>query len=99
MTFVIDTGVKNRKELFGYPEGPILDTILDGLSANPTQQQVNDAVYQHVVYDLRGPKMLKTVRAHLLFMWWPLLAPLAELDPDAFDNILFEYAEIASCPG
>lgn len=73
----------------------LLQTVHDELEDDATQAQIDDLLCQYIVGDLRQPKTLKTVRGHLL-RYWPLIAPLANREPDLFDQILLEFCDRAT---
>ena len=97
MTFVIDTGAPEeltRPMRFGRLDSMGWD-ILESLPLDATQAQIDGAIVQVIVGDLRTPKRLDTVRRHLVALW-PMVAPLAISSPASFDEIMCEYAERVS---
>lgn len=73
----------------------MVDSVMDQLPEGATQAQIDDLISQWIVGDLRGPKTLKTVRNHFI-RYWPLIQPLAHREPELFDMILLEFAEITT---
>jgi len=73
----------------------LLDMARDSLPEDATQAQIDDMVVQYIIGDLRRPKRLATVRSHLV-RYWTLIEPLAYREPDLFDQIMLEYAELAT---
>lgn len=99
MTLHIDTGADAYDATRAYRIGTVqatLDNTRDTLGPDATQAEIDDAVILLILGDLRTPKTLATVRRHLI-MWWPTLADIAEREPDLFDSVLMEFAEIATC--
>ena len=97
MTLVIDTGTQEeltRPMRFGRLDSIGWD-ILESLPLDATQAQIDGAIAQVVMGDLRTPKRLDTVRRHLVALW-PMIAPLALSSPASFDEIMSEYAERVS---
>ena len=76
----------------------LLSAILDRLPEYATQDQVDGMTAQWVMGELRSPKTLQTVRRRFVQLW-PLIAPLAERQPDQFDAIALEFAERTTCLG
>lgn len=97
MSFDVDTG--QDRAWFQQDVCEIIsNAVADALSEDASQAQVDDLAAQMIIGDLRGPKTLKTVRAHMLRLW-PLIAPLADREPELFDQIILEFAEIATSLG
>ena len=94
---IIDTGETFRPMAMDRVTA-ILDGIADSLPIDATQSQRDAAIIAVVLGDLRKPKKLETVRRHLC-MLWPLIAPLTDTEPDQFDAILLEFAEIVTTLG
>ena len=95
--FHIDTGAPQRTEhnLNIDRVAAIRDAILDGLPEDYTQAQYDGALVQMILGELRTPKTLKTVRGKLIG-FLPLITPLAATSPASFDEIILEYAELAT---
>jgi hypothetical protein len=75
----------------GFVQG-IMDGVLDSLPDNAPQHIIDDKIAQAITGVLRGPKTLATVRRKFVALW-PLIAPLAERQPQEFDAILLEYLD------
>ena len=95
---IIDTGTDYRPKLQLNHAIAIMDGINDSLPADATQEQRDAAVIASVLSALRTPRRIETVRRKLV-QRWPLIAPLAYTEPDQFDAILLEYAEIVTTLG
>jgi hypothetical protein len=91
--FEIDTGNTEPARLLsvGFVQG-LMDGVLDSLPDNAPQDVIDDKLVQAVTGVLRGPKTLASVRGKLVALW-PLIAPLAERQPEQFDAILLEYLD------
>jgi hypothetical protein len=91
-SFEIDTG---DSLLNAFPRGAadaLLFGVMDSLPENATQAQIDSALVQWITGALRKPKTLPTVRRKLVGLF-PLLAELAEREPEQFDAILLEYLD------
>lgn len=96
MTFTIDTGTAVEINVFRVDrEISLLDAVHDRLGADATQSQIDDLLVQYITGELRAPKTLKTIRRRLL-QYWPLISPLAEREPEMFDSLILEVAELIS---
>lgn len=98
MTFIIDTGAPDRDFASAYKiskRDGLRDGVLDSLPPNATQTQIDAAIVSAILGDLRTPKKIKTVRIHLIALW-PLIAELVDRDPESFDAILMEFAELTT---
>lgn len=73
----------------------LLDAVRDELPADATQAQIDDLTVQYVIGDLRTPKTARTVRTHFI-QYWSVIQPLAHREPEMFDAIILEMAEILS---
>jgi len=92
MPFEIQTQV-NTPNLFKTDlVGTLEQAARDGLPDDFTQAQLDDAMAQLIMGELRSPKTLKTVRRRLVGLW-SLIAPLAEREPEVFDEIILEYLD------
>jgi hypothetical protein len=91
--FEIATGNAEPARLLsvGFVQG-LMDGVLDSLPDNAPQDVIDDKLAQAVTGVLRGPKTLASVRGKLVALW-PLIAPLAERQPEQFDAILLEYLD------
>jgi hypothetical protein len=91
--FEIDTGNTEPARLLsvGMVQG-LMDGVMDSLPENAPQDMIDDKLAQAVMGILRGPKTLATVRGKLVALW-PLIAPLAERQPEQFDAIILEYLD------
>lgn len=100
MTFQIDTGTQpDAAKNWRFDRVEILiESIRDELGDDATQAQIDNLVVQYVTGELRQPKTLATVRRRLL-QYWPLIAPLADREPEQFDAIILEFAEISTSLG
>jgi hypothetical protein len=74
----------------------LMSAIIDNLPEDATQAQIDGMTAQWVMGELRTPKTLQTVRRRFVQLW-PLIAPLAERQPDQFDAITLEFAERTTC--
>jgi hypothetical protein len=74
----------------------LMSAIIDSLPQDATQAQIDGMTAQWVMGELRTPKTLQTVRRRFVQLW-PLIAPLAERQPDQFDAITLEFAERTTC--
>lgn len=92
-SFEIDTGTERPRRMFsmGFLE-VLMDGVMDSLPPNPTQEQIDDVLVQHIIGILRKPKTLETVRFKLVSLF-PLLVGLADREPEQFDAILLEYLD------
>jgi hypothetical protein len=96
MTFQIDTGTENRPTAWRIDRGELLmQSVHDDLPDNAAQEQIDDLLTQYIIGELAKPKTAATVRRRFA-QYWPLIAPLAERAPDAFDSVIMEMAEILS---
>jgi len=94
MTFSIDTGADSIEKYplrFGKLDSLGWD-ILQALPLDPTQSQIDGMVSQVVMGELRSPKMAATTRRKFIALW-PMIAQLALTSPEAFDEIILEYAD------
>lgn len=91
--------VESNGHSFAIPKHKIiLEAAIDSLPLGATQAQIDGRIVQTIVGELRGPKRLETVRRRFLQLW-PLIAPLAEREPEQFDAILLEFAELTTSLG
>jgi hypothetical protein len=91
--FEIDTGDNFARNPMRMDHNEaLLDAVLDALPEDATQAQIDDALVQAIFGQLRKPKRADTVRRHLCRMW-PLIAPLAEREPEQFDAIIMEFLD------
>lgn len=72
-----------------------LANVRDHLGEGAAQTEIDDAIILTILGDLRTPKKLETVRRHLM-MWWPTLCDISEREPDLFDSVLMEFAELTT---
>jgi hypothetical protein len=70
----------------------LLQVVLDNLPDTATQAQIDGALTSAICGELRRPKTADTVRRRL-FQFWPMIAGIADREPDAFDQIILEYAD------
>lgn len=59
-----------------------------------TDAQIAHDYGYHLIWQMQNPKMMKTVRKHLL-RDFAALEFVAELQPEVFDEVLMAYAERA----
>ena len=103
MMFAIDTGTQSFEPQPGgnWANGHIdrraalMDAALDSLHENPTQSEIDARLAKMIIAEMHSPKTLKTVRRCLL-NFWPLIAPMADREPELFDSILMEFAELTT---
>ena len=88
--------ITDERRAYSFGNTAILDAAMDSLPATATQAQIDARLVEYITGDLRKPKTMKTVRAHLLAHWHHI-APLAERAPELFDSIILEVAELATC--
>ena len=96
MTFAIDTApaVENRTFQIDRVQA-LLDAVRDELGENATQEQIDGKLAEYITGELRAPKTVKTSRRHFI-QYFPLIAPLADREPDLFDALILELAELVS---
>jgi len=91
--FEIDTGDSFARNPMRMDHNEaLLDAVLDALPEDATQAQIDSALVQAITGQLRTPKRAATVRRHLCRMW-PLIASLAEREPEQFDAIIMEFLD------
>lgn len=100
MTFAIDTG-----DSYAAPaaaawgrvgRNDVIDlAVADQLPPDAPQSARDALVVSIVLGELHKSKLLETVRSALVQMW-PVIARLAETDPDGFDEIIGAYAELVT---
>jgi len=96
MTFQIDTGEPQVRDTYRIDRvQELLDAVHDELGADPTQEQVDSLLVQYIIGELGQPKTAQTVRRRFV-QYWPLIQPLAEREPEQFDSLILEMAEIIS---
>lgn len=95
MPLEIDTGTKEQTAWQPDKVQLLLDSVRDELPETATQTQIDGKVVEYIVGDLRAPKRLETKRRHLV-QYWPLIAPLAVREPEQFDSLILEFAELVS---
>lgn len=91
MAFVVRVEPDRRLLSFGGAQ-TVMDGILDSLPADARQEDIDAAVLSVARAMIRGPKRADTVRRRLVSIF-PMIAPLAERDPEAFDEVLIEALE------
>lgn len=106
MTFAIDLG-DERPAAFGWRvdrASTIMDAALDAAGpmtgtmpedAARHQAKIDAALVGLILGELHSAKLLDTVRRHFCGLW-PLIAQLADREPDAFDSIIMAYAELST---
>lgn len=72
----------------------IPDYILDDLPDGATEIAAARAFAYHMIWKIKQPKRLETVRKHFTFNW-PFMRRLSEIEPEVFDELLCAYAERA----
>ena len=89
---IIDTGTPEANELS--IKAFISDFVLDELPADVTDEAAAIAFAYHIIWKIKQPKTMDTVRKHYLANW-AFLARLAVMLPDHFDEVQCAYAERA----
>lgn len=92
MSFLIDTGPEPLRAPRWDRCQVIADAAADAAGDGATQAQIDAQLVTTILGELRGPKRAATVRAHFAQLW-PLIAPLADREPEQFDAIILELAE------
>lgn len=90
-SFVIDTGTAGINLGFDTRDW-LVEHVMSFLPPDPTQAQIDGAMVQAITGELRGPKKSATVRRRWCQLW-PLIAPLAEREPEQFDALFLEYLD------
>lgn len=102
MTFEFDAGAPSftpRDPEAVAPHGmaqQVMDRVLDSLPEDATQAQIDGAAVLYVLGLIRECRIMPTLRRRIRQLW-PIIAPLADREPQQFDAIVMEVAEMATC--
>jgi nucleotide-binding universal stress UspA family protein len=76
----------------------IADAAADAAGDGASQAQIDAHIVTTILGELRGPRKAETVRRHFVGLW-PIIAPLADREPEQFDAIILELADRLSSLG
>ena len=92
VNFQIDTGATPGIAMRNDRADLLLQVVQDQLPDDATQAQIDGQIIQAVTGELRQPKTAQTVRRRWCQLW-PLIAPLAEREPEQFDALFLEFLD------
>lgn len=88
---IIDTGTPEDANTI---KAFIPDFVMDELPADVSDEDAARAFAYHMIWKIKQPKTMDTVRKHYLANW-SFLFRLAEILPDHFDEVQAAYSERA----